>query len=105
MRVRQPAFQAVANRALVSTYERISRLTVVYGNDIADRGEVFVTDRMHGHLLAVLRGQPTVLLPDAFGKNRSIFDAWSSRFECVHWADSVEEAVDFIGLRPGATSA
>jgi exopolysaccharide biosynthesis predicted pyruvyltransferase EpsI len=104
-RVRRPALQRIANRALVSSYEKISRLTVAYGNEIADRGEVFVTDRMHGHLLAVLRGQPTVLLPDAFGKNRSIYDAWSSRFDCVHWADSVQEAVDFIGLQPGAKTA
>jgi pyruvyl transferase EpsO len=100
-RVRQPAFQRAANRALVSAYELIARLTVAYGNDIADRGEVFVTDRMHGHLLALLRGQPTVLLPDAFGKNRSIFEAWSSRFECVHWADSVEEAMYFVGEGAG----
>jgi exopolysaccharide biosynthesis predicted pyruvyltransferase EpsI len=101
-RISRPAFQRVANRALVSSYELISRLTVAYGNDIADRGEVFVTDRMHGHLLALLRGQPTVLLPDAFGKNRSIYEAWSNRFECVRWADSVEEAVDLVGLRFGA---
>ena len=104
-RVRQPTVQGLANPVLVRSYELISRLTLDYGNQIADRGEVFVTDRMHGHLLALLRGQPTVLLPDAFGKNRAIYDAWSSRFECVHWADSVEGALSLdILRRPGAES-
>jgi pyruvyl transferase EpsO len=98
-RFRQPTFQRAANRLLVRSYELISSLTLAYGNQIADRGEVFVTDRMHGHLLALLRGQPTVLLPDAFGKNRSIFEAWSGRFDCVRWADSVDEALDLDVMR------
>ena len=91
--VRTPYLQRVANPLLVSSYEQISRLMLGYGNQLADRGAIFVTDRMHGHLLALLRGQPTVLLPDAFGKNRSIYDLWSSRFEDVHWADSVGDAL------------
>jgi exopolysaccharide biosynthesis predicted pyruvyltransferase EpsI len=92
-RIRTPSVHRAANPLLVSSYEQISRLMLRYGNRLADRGTVFVTDRLHGHLLALLRGQPTVLLPDAFGKNRSIYDLWSSRFENVHWADSVEEAM------------
>jgi exopolysaccharide biosynthesis predicted pyruvyltransferase EpsI len=96
-RVQLRAVHRVANRALVRSYEEISRLTLDYGNHLADRGEVFVTDRMHGHLLALLRGQPTVLLPDAFGKNRAIYEAWSSRFGCVRWADSVDEALSLEG--------
>ncbi len=92
-RVRHPAIEDVTNPLLVHSYEQIARLMLAYGNRVADRGEVFVTDRMHGHLLALLRGQTTILLPDAFGKNRSIYDTWSGRFECVYWADSVGEAL------------
>jgi exopolysaccharide biosynthesis predicted pyruvyltransferase EpsI len=103
-RFRQPISQRLVNGVLVRSYELISRRTLAYGNQIADRGEVFVTDRMHGHLLALLRGQPTVLLPDSFGKNRSIFEAWSSRFECVRWADSVDEALKLL-QRPEAQTA
>jgi pyruvyl transferase EpsO len=92
-RVERPVVAGFANPALVGAYERISRLMLGYGNRMADRGEVFVSDRIHGHLLAVLRGQPTVLMPDAFGKNRSIYDEWSSRFPDVYWAESVEDAM------------
>jgi exopolysaccharide biosynthesis predicted pyruvyltransferase EpsI len=92
-RVGRPAVAGFANPALVGAYERISRLMLGYGNRMADRGEVFVSDRIHGHLLAVLRGQPTVLMPDAFGKNRSIYDEWSSRFPDVYWAETVEAAL------------
>jgi exopolysaccharide biosynthesis predicted pyruvyltransferase EpsI len=101
--VRHPAVQSVTNPLLVQSYEQIARLMLAYGNRVADRGEIFVTDRMHGHLLALLRGQPTILLPDAFGKNRSIYETWSSRFECVHWADSVAEALQMdVALGKGA---
>jgi len=92
-RVHRPVVARFANPPLVGAYERISRLMLACGNRMADRGEVFVSDRIHGHLLAVLRGQPTVLLPDAFGKNRSIYDEWSSRFPDVYWGESVEEAL------------
>jgi exopolysaccharide biosynthesis predicted pyruvyltransferase EpsI len=102
-RVLHPAVQGVANSLLVRSYDRIARLMLGYGNEIADRGEVFVTDRMHGHLLALLRGQPTVLLPDAYGKNRSIFDAWSNRFEGAYWADSASDALR-LDVLSGPTS-
>lgn len=98
-RVRARGPRRVANAALVRAYETISQLTLDYGNHTADRGEIFVTDRMHGHLLAVLRGQTTVLLPDAYGKNRSIYDTWSSRFDCVHWASTAEEAINLDVFR------
>jgi pyruvyl transferase EpsO len=98
-RIHRRSFQRLVNPALVRSYEWTSRLLLDYGNHIADRGEVFVSDRIHGHLLAVLRGQPTVLLPDAFGKNRSIYDEWSSRFPDVYWAETVEDALRLEILR------
>ena len=105
-RVSGATVQGIVNPLLVRSYEQISKLMLRYGNQIADRGEVFVTDRMHGHLLALLRGQPTVLLPDAFGKNRAIYDEWSSPFPDVHWAESVEAALRLDVLRrPGAITA
>jgi pyruvyl transferase EpsO len=82
-----------SGRALVWFYERVAQALLGCGNKLADRGTVFVTDRMHGHVLAVLRGQPTVLLPDAFGKNRAIYESWTQQFLNVTWADSPVEAL------------
>ena len=91
-----------SGRALVWFYERIAETFLGYGNQLADRGAVFVTDRMHGHVLAVLRGQPTVLLPDAFGKNRAIYESWTHQFASVTWADLPAEALAAANLFLGA---
>jgi pyruvyl transferase EpsO len=83
----------LSGRSLVWLYERISETLLRTGNSLADHGAVFVTDRLHGHVLGVLRGQPTVLLPDAFGKNRAIFDSYTHRFSNVFWAETPSEAL------------
>ena len=41
-----------------------------------------------------LRGQPVVLLPDRFGKNRAVFDYTSHAYSTVHWADTPAEALE-----------
>ena len=48
----------------------------------------------HPHILAALRGQPVVLLPDRFGKNRAVFDYTSHAYSTVHWADTPAEALE-----------
>lgn len=92
-RVRAGALHDVSGRGLVWLYEVISRAVLSTGNALADRGTVFVTDRLHGHVLAVLRDQPTVLLPDAYGKNRAIFESYTHRFGNVYWANTPADAL------------
>ena len=85
-----------ANRAVASIYERVSELMLRSGNAALDRGRVLITERLHGHVLAILRHQPTILLPDAFGKNRAIYESFTSRFDNVTWAESPAEAADLV---------
>lgn len=80
------------NAFLVWTYGRVARDLLDRGNEILDEAAVLVTDRMHPHVLCVLRDQPVVLLPDKFGKNRAVFEASTGEFSRVHWADDVETA-------------
>jgi pyruvyl transferase EpsO len=92
----QPVPGAVAracDRALARAYESAASAMLEFGNLLADRGRVFVSDRLHAHVLAVLRGQPSVVLPDAFGKNRALYDSWTHGIESVHWADSPAQAL------------
>lgn len=88
----------VPHRALdapiVSLYRRASTGALRYGNRVLDRARVLVTDRMHPHMLAALRGQPVVLLPDRFGKNRAVFEAGTNRLGSVHWARDPAEALE-----------
>lgn len=90
--VRSEPVQKIANAALARMYELIAAQVVAEGNRQADMGEVFVSDRLHGHLLAIVRGQPTVAMPDAYGKNEAVFRAWSERFAHAAWASTGDEA-------------
>jgi pyruvyl transferase EpsO len=74
-------------------YRRASLAALRYGNVTLDQGKVLVTDRMHPHVLAALRRQHVVLLPDRFGKNRAVYDACTHKLETVHWADTTSQAL------------
>jgi len=41
-------------------------------------GEVLMTDRLHGHILALLMGVPNVLMNNTCGKVRAFFETWTS---------------------------
>lgn len=43
-------------------------------------GQILVTDRLHGHLLACLLGIPNVVVPDRLGKIREMIASWSGDF-------------------------
>lgn len=86
--------RGVLDRPIVALYRRASVGSLRFGNRVLDRSRVLVTDRMHPHMLAALRGQPVVLLPDRFGKNRAVFEAGTSRLSSVHWADDPAQALE-----------
>jgi len=79
--------------SMAELYRLASREVLSFGNRVLDRGKVLVTDRMHPHIHAALRGQHVVLLPDKFGKNRAVFDAFTHRLTRVHWVDAPAEAL------------
>jgi exopolysaccharide biosynthesis predicted pyruvyltransferase EpsI len=78
----------VVNAPMARLYRYAAIDVLRRGNAILDAGKVLVTDRMHPHVLAALRGQPVVLLPDKFGKNRAVYDHYTNSFPTVFWADS-----------------
>ncbi len=89
-----PALGTIANTQIINSYNRFARYVLASGNRRLDTGKVLVTDRMHPHLLAALRSQHSVLLPDRFGKNRAVYDYSSSKYDTVHWADTPHEALE-----------
>ena len=61
-------------------------------------GRVVMTDRLHGHVLALLMGIPHVVLPDATGKTRGFYEQWTSNSDLVQWADTQDEAIDRVRM-------
>ncbi len=100
-----PWLGPVANRQIAASYDRFARYVLASGNRRLDTGKVLVTDRMHPHILAALRSQHSVLLPDRFGKNRAVYEYTSRNYSTVHWADTHDEALEMArGLARGMTT-
>jgi exopolysaccharide biosynthesis predicted pyruvyltransferase EpsI len=75
-----------------ATTEPLARQRLARGVRLLSRGRVVVTDRLHGHILCVLRGAPHVVLDDRFGKLSGFRDVWTREAEGVRWATSLDEA-------------
>ena len=89
-------------RATAARYGRIAGERVGLALGILAEGEVLVTDRFHGHLLACLMGIPNVLLDNSYGKNRGLYDTWTHRYEIARFAETPDEAREHAGSLPGA---
>ena len=76
-----------------ATYTPVARQRVARGCRLHARGRVVVTDRLHGHILALLLGQPHVLLDNSYGKLDSFVHSWTTDCELTYRSDSIEDAV------------
>ena len=89
---RWPRWLPAPSRAVAATYNRRARQRLDRGWRTLMLGRVVVTNRLHGHILACILGQPHVVLGDRYGKLRSFYDKWSSEFSVARFADTYEEA-------------
>ena len=79
-------------RALSATFDPLASAWVDRGIGLLGRGRIVVTDRLHGHILAVLLGMPHVIVNNSTGKVHSTFDTWTSGISDVVFAESLEAA-------------
>jgi pyruvyl transferase EpsO len=80
-------------RRLRRTYDPLAARRLAAGYALLSSARFVVTDRLHGHLLCVLLGIPHVLLDNRYGKNRTLFDAWTRDAPLVRWAERDTDAV------------
>jgi len=99
---RQPRLAVPVARPAAALYEPIARRRVELAKRIVCRGRALVTDRFHGHVLAILVGIPNVILDNVYGKNRTLWETWTHRSETSHWADDPAQAQE-LALRLAAT--
>jgi exopolysaccharide biosynthesis predicted pyruvyltransferase EpsI len=55
------------------------------GLRLLGRGDYLVTDRLHGHILAVLLALPHSVRDNSTGKNRAFWQAWTRSLSFVHF--------------------
>jgi len=110
LRISAPMLSPLVNAQVNTSYDWISRYVLARGNRTLDAAKVLVTDRVHPHVLAALRSQPCVLLPDRYGKNRAVYEYSSRNYSSIHWADTPRQALGLArelaaSSRPAAATA
>jgi len=86
-------YRGAAELAASKVRDRLASDRLAIGLSLLDPYDVVVTDRLHGHLLALLLGKKTVTLDNSYGKVHAYYDAWTSELPGSYWADSLDEAL------------
>lgn len=102
---REGAGTALERRLLGATFAAMARGWTERGCSILSRGRVVVTDRLHGHILALLQGIPHVIIDNSYGKLRTLYETWTYPSPIAHWAADAGQALtlarDLVKARRG----
>jgi pyruvyl transferase EpsO len=90
--VRRPPAAPVLVAAQVRACDLLATERVAYGRRLLEQGEVLVTDRLHGHIIATLMDLPHVLVDTGYGKLRTFHEAWTKDSPLTVVAGSADEA-------------
>lgn len=66
----------------------LARGRVAAGIALLSAGRVVLTDRLHGHILALQLGIPHVTIEDGEGKLRGTLEEWTGAADVAHWEES-----------------
>ena len=80
---------AGARMALAARLHRpLARGRLTTGVALLSAGRAVLTDRLHGHILALQLGIPHVTIEDGEGKLRGALEEWTGTAEIAHWRES-----------------
>jgi pyruvyl transferase EpsO len=84
----------VALRLLPLPFPALARQRLARGLTLLSEGQVLVTDRLHGHILALRLGIPHVVLDNSYDKLHHFISAWTHTSPLVQLAHSPDEAAE-----------
>ena len=79
--------EALRQAAMSRLFDTMARQRVAFGYSVVSSGRVLVTDRLHGHILALLLGVPHVVMETGYGKVRGFNESFSGRMNGVAYCD------------------
>ena len=98
----RPGFRPWCSPWLGFTFDHVARLRLERGIRILSEGEVVVTDRLHGHILALLLGIPHYVSDNSYGKVRGFHEAWTGGSKLTHFCETQAEALGLALAAGGA---
>lgn len=100
-----PTAAARLGPVLAATFAPLAEQWVARGEAILSRGRVVITDRLHGHLLALRCGIPSVVMANTTGKVEGVHHLHTAGHPLVRWAQDPEQALaEAHGLLAEATA-
>jgi pyruvyl transferase EpsO len=63
------------------------------GIDFLNSYEINITTRLHGHILSLLLGLPSIMIDNSYGKNKRFHSTWLSNVDNSYFADNMEDAI------------
>jgi pyruvyl transferase EpsO len=91
---RHPRLLGGTGQLGVRLYDAEARQRLERGRALLARGRVVITDRLHGHVLALLAGQPHVISDTTTGKVGDFFATWTKDSPLTTWAETPAEALE-----------
>ncbi|WP_129665932.1 polysaccharide pyruvyl transferase family protein [Phytoactinopolyspora endophytica] len=89
---RWPSLRGALWRPYAATFEPLCRASIRRGLRLESAGRVLVTNKLHGHIFALLAGIPHVVLDNSFGKVRGVYETWTSSSTLAHWVEDGDSA-------------
>jgi pyruvyl transferase EpsO len=69
------------------------------GVDFLSKYKFVITTRLHGHILSILLGVPSIIIDNSYGKNKRFYFSWLQDEPLSYFANSEEEANElFLSL-------
>lgn len=93
----RPLVSGAADRLAWPVWNALSRANFRTGVRDVGRGATLLTDRLHGHLLAVLCGVPHVVVNDGLGKIEAMWQTWTHAVPNARYAASWDDAATHLG--------
>ena len=87
-----PRLRPALARVLARAHAPVAQRRLARGVRLLASARTVVTDRLHGHILALLLGIPHVILDNSYGKLHQFAAAWTHASPLVHLAHSPPEA-------------
>jgi pyruvyl transferase EpsO len=92
----RPVLGPLADRASWRVWTALARSNFRVGRQETARGELLVTDRLHGHILACLAGVRHVVVNDGYGKIEAMWRTWTHTVPTARYAPTWEDARDAL---------
>ena len=86
-----PALEGVGQAPVRRLFQSMARQRLAFGYEVVSSGRVLVTDRLHGHILALLLDVPHVVLDTRYGKVRSFYETFSRGVGDVTFCEDPDE--------------